>query len=468
VHVVGRSFKASILVLLSFVAVARGADAPATLINASAVRETLDKLAGEDFLGREAGSEGGKKAGEWLASECEKLGLKPAGDDGTYFQNWKQGTRQLRNVVATLPAREDSECKDQVVVIGSHYDHLGKGGHGALDLLTGRSKVHYGADDNASGSTGNLLLARAFAAAGPQKRRLVFIWFDGEELGLYGSKRYVKKPTFPLEQTVAMLNMDMIGRLRNDKLTLYGSNTGSSFAGICKDAAEGLGLKLDVRDTMPPNSDHLSFYEKKIPVIALFTGLHKDYHRATDTADKVEPESVARVVRYGFGIVSRVLDLEEKPAFAKAKDGQAEAMLEQIQAMLGDDELEKIFGGEDGLLKLFKEGGIGKVMEKLRGGRKPRFGVSVEPVEGGKGVRVGRLTPASVAERAGVRVGDVIQTFDGHEIPDHETLVEAIRVAKGRVKLVVERDGETLTLDADFSEGAAPAPANPAPRKRWF
>ncbi len=177
---------------------------------------------------------------------------------------------------------------------------------------------------------------------------------------------------------------------------------------------------------------------------------------------------MSRIVRFAYGIVSRMVEHEERPAFARAKDGQAEALLEQIQAMLGEDELEKLFGGEDGLLKMFKEGGINKVLEKLRGGRKPRLGVSVEPVEGAKGLRVGRVTPASVAERAGVRVGDVIVAFDGHEIDDHEMLVAAVRAAKGRVKLVIERDGERHELEADMG-GDGGAPGKPeAPRKRWL
>ena len=126
-------FALPVVVFALSAAVARAGDSQPPIV-ADQIKQTIEKLAGEDFLGREAGSEGGKAAGEWIASECEKLGLKPCGDDGTYFQNFKASGRKLRNVVATLPARENSETSDEVVVIGSHYDHLGKGGFGALDL----------------------------------------------------------------------------------------------------------------------------------------------------------------------------------------------------------------------------------------------------------------------------------------------------------------------------------------------
>lgn len=447
-------------------------------ISTDQIKQTIEKLAGEEFLGREAGSEGGRAAGEWIAGECEKLGLKPCGDDGTYFQNFKASGRKLRNVVATLPAREGSETADEVVVIGSHYDHLGKGGFGALDFMTGGGKVHYGADDNASGSTGNLTLARALVATGPSKRRIVFVWFDGEELGLYGSKHYVKKPAFPLEKTIGMLNMDMIGRLRKDKLTVYGVNTGDTFAAIEKAAAENTDLKLELKDTMPPNSDHFSFYEKKVPVVALFTGLHKDYHRATDTVDKIEFEGMARVLRFAYRIVRGIADEDGRPVFAQAKDGNAEAMFEQIMAMLDEDQIKKFFGDEESLEKLFKEQGLNKVMEKLRGsglfgggrGQRPRFGVGTQPAEDEKGgVIVSRVYENSVAAKAGVKEGDRILSFNGAGVSDMASLQQAIRAAAGKVPFTVERDGKVETLEADFPGPKAPADKAPdGTKKRWF
>src|SRR5581483_4688810 len=122
-----------------------------------------------------------------------------------------------------------------------------------------------------------------------------------------GSKNYVKKPAFPLNDTVCMFNMDMIGRLRK-KLTVYGVNTGDTFSAIEKRAADGVDFPIELKDTMPPNSDHYSFYEKKAPVVALFTGLHKDYHRATDTVDKIDFQGMAKVLRYGYRLVRGIAD----------------------------------------------------------------------------------------------------------------------------------------------------------------
>jgi hypothetical protein len=460
--------KRSCLALAALLLCAAGVRAgdPQPPVSSDAIKEAIEKLAGEEFMGREAGSEGGKKAGDWIAEQCRKLGLEPAGDDGTYFQSFKASGRRMRNVIATLPAKAGSELADEVFVIGSHYDHLGKGGFGALDFMTGAGKVHYGADDNASGSTGTLTLARSFAAQGPARRRVVFVWFDGEELGLFGSKNYVKKPPFPLEKTVAMLNMDMIGRLSKDKLTVYGVGSGSTFADIEKRAEEGSDLHFDLKDTMPPNSDHFTFYEKKVPVVALFTGLHRDYHRATDTVDKIDFEGMARILRYGYRLCRGIADSETRPVYARTKDGSAEAMLEQIESMIDEDQLKKIFGSQEGLEKLFKEGGLDKIREKLRGTgifgqrQRPRFGVSTEDAEDGRGVIVSRVTDGSVAAKTGVKEGDRILSFDGKGVSDFGSLAAAIRDAHGKVKVLVERDGKTIELEAELpGENAA---------KRWL
>lgn len=469
-----RPLFAALVLALAGSGLARAADADAARRTISAVdlQHTVDVLASDEFEGREGGSEGNHKAGDWLVAELTKLGLTPAGDDGGWYQHFESPAgdkRPLRNIVATLPAQEGSDLADECVVVGSHYDHVGLGHAGALDFMKGRGKVHHGADDNASGSAGNLAVARAFAALGPQRRRVVFIWFDGEELGLYGSAHYCKHPVFPLKSTVAMLNMDMIGRCRNQKLIVYGLNTGSSFADLFHDAAKGSGLVLDEHETLPPNSDYESFYKKKVPVIALFTGLHKDYHRATDTADKILAEPMERIARLAFDVTRSLSQAAERPVFAKAKPGgEAEAALEQIQSMLSDEDLASLFGGEDGLQRLFKEGGLSKVMEKLRGGNgtKPRFGIQYQPEESG-GVRVDRVVKDSVADKAGIQKGDLILAIGEREVGDQETLANAVRAAKGKTKVVLEREGKHLEIEADFG-GNEPAPAKGAPGKRWF
>jgi hypothetical protein len=462
-----RAWALGLALLLGALGTARADNAAAhAAIRADDLKHTVEVLASDEFQGREGGSEGNRKAGEWLAAEIQKIGLAPAGDGGTYFQNFKSPAdgRPLRNIVATLPAREGSDVADEVLVLGSHYDHVGLGRSGALDFLKGRGKIHHGADDNASGSAGNLALARAFAAAGPARRRIVFVWFDGEELGLFGSLHYVKAPAFPLKNTVAMLNMDMIGRARNKKLIVYGLNTGSTFGTIFYDNAKSSGLKIDEHEALPPNSDYYSFYQKKVPVIALFTGLHKDYHRATDTSDKIVADGMESIARLAYDVTRGLAEADGRPTFAKAKPGgEAEAMFEQLQSMLSDEDLGSLFGGEEKMNELFKQGGLDKILEKLRGRSRPRLGVQIATEPDTDGVRVVSVVKGSVAEKAGVGKDDLIIAIGDRETGDYDTLMNAIRAAKGRTKITVERDGKRLELEAEF-----PGEAKRDGEKRWF
>lgn len=439
-------------------------------ITPDTVRGYVDRLASEEFAGRGSGEEGGRKASDWIAAQLAAMGVEPAGDEGSFFQGFSVGKKKLRNVVGTIRGGET----DEVVVFGAHYDHLGMGHQGGmLDFTNGRGKMHPGADDNASGTAGLLSLAKAFTASGERpRRRVVFVFFDGEELGLYGSRHYVRSPSFPLEQTAAMLNMDMIGRPRG-KLTIYGANTGSGFDSVVAEATRGSELKVAIKDTMPPNSDHFTFYRKKIPSIALFTGLHADYHRATDTADKVDAEGTAKVLRIAFGIARRLAQGEEWPVFAKAKDGNLEAMIEQLQAMLGDPEQLKRFGGESGLQKAIdrllnrqkeeeKSGPRERPAAARAGGRK-MLGVQLAPAEQSEegGVTVDSVVEGGVAEKAGVEEGDVIVELGGAKVDGFPALRKAVEKAEGKTKLVVLRGGKRVELTAEFVTAAKPA-------KRWL
>jgi hypothetical protein len=199
------------------------------------------------------------------------------------------------NVIGILEGRDDT-LKNEAIVIGAHYDHLGRGGQGSLAVNS--ADVHHGADDNASGTAAVIELARYFAKEKINKRTLIFVAFSGEEEGLIGSKYYVNNPVFPLEKTVAMINLDMVGRMKDDKLTVGGMGTASEWSEMVKrrneiyfdnDDGYGVGKKMNLQfndDGFGP-SDHSSFYGKKIPVLFLFTGTHDDYHKPSDTADKI-------------------------------------------------------------------------------------------------------------------------------------------------------------------------------------
>ncbi|MGD9646212.1 MAG: M20/M25/M40 family metallo-hydrolase, partial [Pirellulales bacterium] len=191
---------------------------------------------------------------------------------------------EVKNVVAVLPG--EGPHAEETIVIGAHYDHLGDGGPGSL--APGVKEIHNGADDNGSGTAALLEVARRLASR-PQKlpRRIVFIAFTGEERGLIGSARYVRDPLVPLDKTIAMLNMDMVGRLDDDKLIIYGTGTADLLEQTVDNLNEHYGFKITKQPGGFGPSDQSSFYAKKIPVLHFFTGTHADYHRPSDDADKI-------------------------------------------------------------------------------------------------------------------------------------------------------------------------------------
>ncbi|MCW8141975.1 MAG: M20/M25/M40 family metallo-hydrolase, partial [Planctomycetota bacterium] len=298
-------------------------------IREETARASVEHLASAALEGRGSGARGGHAAGDWLAEQLAALGLAPAGDEG-YFQPFEAQGQRLRNVLAQVPGREPGEA----VVIGAHYDHLGLGHQqGSLEFLRGRGRIHHGADDNASGTAAVLEVARAFVASGLQpRRRVVFAFFDGEERGLLGSTHYVEQAAG--ERVALMINLDMVGRLRR-AVTVYGANTGDRLGDWLGEANRPLGLELDLRRTMTPNSDHWPFYQRRVPVLMPFTGLHTDYHRPSDVVGKLNVEGIAQIARLCFGVAALAAEAEEAAVFAEAPDGTGEAVLEQLQAMLG-------------------------------------------------------------------------------------------------------------------------------------
>jgi aminopeptidase YwaD len=237
------------------------------------------------------------------------------------------------NVVGILDG-SDPLLKNEVIVIGAHYDHLGRGGEGSL--ATREGEIHHGADDNASGVAGMLELARLFAADRTNlKRTIVFIAFSGEEEGLLGSNFYVNHPIEPLDNTVAMINMDMIGRMKDNKLIIGGVGTAQQWREwiqaentepVSSRSSEGLKpvtaaakFTLSLNDDGYGPSDHSSFYLKKVPVLFFFTGSHADYHKPTDTADKINYADEARVVSFVTNIVRSIDSNPQRPAYTVAK-----------------------------------------------------------------------------------------------------------------------------------------------------
>ena len=224
--------------------------------------------------------------------------------------------RQVCNVAAWLPG-----ATDEYVVVGAHYDHLGLGEQYSL-APSEKGKPHFGADDNASGTAGVLALARYFAAetarSGPRRRGVLFIAFAGEELGLLGSGHYIRNPLRPIDNAVTMINMDMIGRMREGRVVVGGAASGAGLHGILAEAERGSELTLDSSEqAVYGSSDHTSFITRQVPVLFFFSGLHSDYHRPGDTWDKIEVGSTAKLLEVVGRVVSSLLEAAERPAFVR-------------------------------------------------------------------------------------------------------------------------------------------------------
>jgi hypothetical protein len=316
--------------------------------------------------------------------------------------------REVDNVLGYLEG-SDPTLRDQLVVIGAHYDHLGMGGEGSRDRDE-TPKIHHGADDNASGTAGLIELAQHFGAQRPRPRRsLLFAAFSGEELGLLGSAHYVKKPRIPLERTVAMVNMDMIGRAKGKTLMVIGSGTSPAWTQILEDANREFGFDLRKTNTGFGNSDQASFYGKDIPVLFFFTGTHPDYHRPSDTWEKINIAAQSKIVRLVANVVGQIAELPERPLFVKSADEGPR----------------------------MAAGGFGVYVGTIPDYAAEREGVTLS------GVREG-----SPAAKAGLKAGDVIVQFGGKGIKNVYEYTFALREARAGepVQVVLLRNGERQTV----------------------
>jgi hypothetical protein len=225
-----------------------------------------------------------------------------------------QGTPyQLKNVVAVLEGQGSTAV--ETIVVGAHYDHLGNGGRHALDFFS--RSIHPGADDNASGTSVMMEVAHAMSAREKKlNRRVVFVAFSGEEEGMLGSKYYARHPAAPLEKTVAMINLDMVGRLRNENLTVYGSQTAKEFGELLDKHGPSGSFNLIRPSAIEADSDHSPFYNNRVPFLFFYTETHPQYHRATDTFDTLNIPGMRRVAQFVEQILVELADAPARPAFS--------------------------------------------------------------------------------------------------------------------------------------------------------
>ncbi len=381
------------------------------------LKADLTYLASDSLKGREVGTDGEKLAAEYISSRMKEIGLEGKGTDG-YYQvfNIKKSTNPHESAVVGTEEGETTgynvlgfidNPSDRVVVIGAHYDHLGMGGMSSM--ARGTTAIHNGADDNASGTAALIHLAQVLSQQNLQTDFLFFA-ITGEEQGLWGSNYFTKNPTIDLSKVNYMINMDMVGRLDEERgLAVYGTGTAEIW-----DETLGVvntdSLKLIKKESGKGPSDHTSFYLKDIPVLHFFTGQHEDYHKPSDDAERVNYEGILTVTNMIERLV-RELDQKEKLQFQATKDESTNA---------------------------------------------PRFTVSLgvmpDYLYDGEGMLIADVSADKPAIKAGLKKGDVVVQLGDSTINDMMGYMRALSVfQKGdKTNVVVNRDGERVEAEVEF------------------
>jgi Zn-dependent M28 family amino/carboxypeptidase len=373
-----------------------------------------------------------KNAAEMIEKELKPQSavLTDAGEASGKFEFIPESMK-LNNVVGVIEGAGPNA--HETVVIGAHYDHVGYGQFGSLGGANARNRVHHGADDNGSGTTALLEVARRFAnRKSPPPRRLVFIAFSAEESGLVGSKHYASKdPLFPIKDTAAMLNMDMVGRLRDDKLEIAGNKSAKEFEPLLQElnSTAKFDLKLGPA-SIRGDSDHASFSNVGVPCIFFFTGTHPQYHRPTDTVDLINFEGMHRIVDLAEALVEKLAAIP-KPAFIQPPRSPF--------AMLG--------GGR-------------------RRTNSPTLGIMPAYNTTAKGVEIEDVREGGPALKAGLKKGDVITEIGADKIENMDAYMAAMGKFKfgDKAKLKVKRGTETLTVEVELVAPPA-APKTDAKKK---
>jgi len=388
----------------------------------------VEWLSADAREGRGLGTEGLAEAGGWIAERFEEIGLRPAGSDEHGYRHpfpttipdaanpHAEGSSvEAFNVVGRLEGAAPDPLPG-VIVVGAHYDHLGQGGPGSLE--PGSDAVHNGADDNASGTMALIESARSLSARHERLRRdVVFVAFSAEERGLVGSSMFVHAPPGDLQTSdvVAMLNMDMVGRLGDDALQVLGGDSAKEWPGIVGPACERRALECIVGGDGFGSSDHSSFYAADIPVLHFFTGAHSEYHRPTDDADLVDADGAVRIVQLIVSVTEELTRREAPLSLVRSSEPPARQMLT---------------GG-------------------ARLGTIPDY---AGPADGRPGLLLSAVRTEGPAERAGLRRGDLIVGIDDREIVGIDDFMAVLSEATPgeRATVKVERDGELMEFEVIY------------------
>ena len=383
---------------------ARSSGAASARADSARVRRDIEYLASDALAGRGTGTAGNDSAAAFAARRYKALGLQalspgylqPFTARSAMVAHGTAAEQRTQNVVAYLRGT-DPALRGQVIVLGAHLDHLGRSPTGALDPEMGDA-IRNGADDNASGTAAVLELARLFAAH-PTRRSMLFVNFSGEELGLLGSQYFVEHAPLPIDSTVAMLNFDMVGRLRGDSVIVYGLSTAREMPAVLDSANARIGLIIrGIGDGFGP-SDHSSFYARNLPVLHFFTNIHADYHRATDDADKINAAGAVKVISLAERVVREIDARDQRLTFVRA------AAPPVAGARTGSNVY------------------LGSIPD-----------MAAPDVQG---LRLTGVRPGSPADSAGIQAGDIVVELGGRAVTDLQTYSDALYSYKPGDEVVI-------------------------------
>ncbi|MEX2132396.1 MAG: M28 family peptidase [Pseudohongiellaceae bacterium] len=369
----------------------------------------VSQLTTMEMQGRRAGTEGAARAATYIADQFRAIGMQPAG--GSFVHEWLQPMPDghaitLRNVVGMIPGA-DPQLSSKPVVLAAHFDHLG------MENSANGFRVFTGADDNASGVSIMLEVAAKLVRAFSPQRSILFVAFDGEESGLLGSSHFVQQPPSPYntDDLFAMINLDGVGRLEGRSLQIFGADSAYEWPFM----AQGIGFTIGVSSTMVQqviaSSDHVSFLNAGIPAIHVFSGVHADYHQATDTPGKLDYAGMSDVALW----------VEEAMVFLADRAAPLRVILNAGQVPVSG-----AVAGE-------REASLGSV---------PDFAYA------GPGVRLSGVTPGGAAAQAGLQPNDVLLRYNDSDVTDLQTYSNLIRtsVPGDTVQLQILRAGQTLSV----------------------
>lgn len=398
----------------------------AQTISIEQLKKHIEYLASDNLKGRATGTEDEKKAAQYIAQQFEQYHLKPLTNQknqASYFYEFTFRKKKNPHDTSTANSPEyrginvigllDNQA-DKTIVLGAHYDHLGLGyDHNSLDPAP-EGKIHNGADDNASGTAGLLELARYFSQNKNFRAfNILFIAFSGEELGLIGSKKWTEQPTYPLHKVYYMINMDMIGRLKDStkKLIIYGVGTSDQWTPLIDSVSKHFSFHIKKDSSGIGPSDQTSFYLKNIPVLHFFTGQHSDYHKPSDDADKINYSGEADILKFIIKLIEQTA-LQKKPMqFQKTAIPKAN-----------------------------------KINFKVT------LGIMPDYTYDGKGVKVDGTSPGRPADKAGIKQGDIIIQLGEYPTLTMEDYMQALsKFSKGQKTTVkVKRNDKELELNIEL------------------